>query len=52
VLLSDHQESKQVFSSGSYDKLYQQTLKELQQPDAFAIWRFLTAWGVKTKHYV
>jgi ubiquinone/menaquinone biosynthesis C-methylase UbiE len=51
VLLSDHQESKQFLNSGGYDKLYQRILKEMQQPDCVTTWRFLTAWGVKTKHY-
>jgi ubiquinone/menaquinone biosynthesis C-methylase UbiE len=52
VPLSDHQESKQLLYSGGYDKLYQQMLKELQQPDAITTFRLLTAWGVKTKHFV
>jgi hypothetical protein len=28
-----------------YDAIYQQALKEMQQPDFTASWDFLTAWG-------
>ncbi len=31
----------------NYEELYQQALNEIQQPDFVAIWRLLTAWGMK-----
>jgi ubiquinone/menaquinone biosynthesis C-methylase UbiE len=31
----------------NYQDIYQQALKEMQQPDFVATWRFRTAWGVK-----
>ena len=30
-----------------YEEIYQQALKEMQQPDFVATWTFLTAWGIK-----
>ncbi len=30
---------------GEYDRLYQQALQEMQQPDFVATWRLLTVWG-------
>jgi ubiquinone/menaquinone biosynthesis C-methylase UbiE len=32
---------------GDYEVIYQQALKEMQQPDFQATWRLLTAWGRK-----
>jgi len=30
-----------------YQEIYQQALKEMQQPDFVATWRLLTAWGIR-----
>lgn len=33
---------------GDYQEIYQQALKEMQQPDFVATWRLLTAWGTRS----
>jgi len=33
-----------------YEKIYQQALSEMQQPDFVATWHFLTAWRIPD-HY-
>lgn len=32
-----------------YQEIYQQALKEMQQPDFVATWRLLTAWGIRPR---
>ena len=34
-------------ASKDYEVIYQQALKEMQQPDFHATWNMLTAWGSK-----
>jgi ubiquinone/menaquinone biosynthesis C-methylase UbiE len=34
--------------SEDYDKIYQQSLKERQDPDFHAVWKFLCVWGTKS----
>jgi hypothetical protein len=34
-------------ASQDYDAVYQQALKEMQQPDFHATWNLLTVWGNK-----
>lgn len=38
---------KWVHVPRNYDEIYQQALKEMQQPDFVATWTLLTAWGTK-----
>jgi len=33
-----------------YQDIYQQALKEMQQPDFVATWRLITAWGTKPRN--
>jgi ubiquinone/menaquinone biosynthesis C-methylase UbiE len=33
-----------------YEEIYQQALKEMQQPDFVATWTLLTAWGIRSKN--
>jgi ubiquinone/menaquinone biosynthesis C-methylase UbiE len=39
---------KWIHVPDDYEALYQQALDEMQQPDFFARWRLLTAWGTKS----
>jgi hypothetical protein len=32
-----------------YEEIYQQALKEMQQPDFVATWTLLTVWGIRPK---
>jgi hypothetical protein len=32
-----------------YEALYQQMLREMEQPDFFALWKLLTIWGTKPR---
>jgi hypothetical protein len=32
----------------NYEEIYQQALREMQQPDFVATWTYLTLWGTRT----
>ncbi len=34
----------------NYEEIYQQALKEMQEPSFFATWHLLTTWGIKSKY--
>lgn len=42
--------SKWTRTPDNYEALYQQMLKELQQPDFVSTWSLLTVWGTRGKH--